>query len=128
MSRYVQALLLVSVALLSLGAQPQGCHTNQRKVVTKIYADAEWYRDRRESEKTWRGVLQKRDTPLGPATRPSQSYVLVTNKARLPVYAANVDEQLAPYVGRRVVVRGKLVDLTRDGFGEELWVASIRSD
>jgi hypothetical protein len=127
-SGYVSALLLLSATLLSLGAQPQGCHTKQKRVVTKIYADAEWYCDRRESEKSWRGVLQKRDAPLGPATRPSQSYVLVTNKTRLPVYAANVDGQLAPYVGRRVVVRGKLVDLTRDGFGEELWVASIRSD
>jgi hypothetical protein len=41
------------------------------------------------------------------------------------VYAAQADATLAPLEGLWVVAMGKLVDLSGEGFGEELWLASI---
>jgi hypothetical protein len=44
----------------------------------------------------------------------------------IDVYAANVGAVLSRFVGRPAVATGKLVDLTGEGLGEELWLASIR--
>lgn len=96
--------------------------------MTEIFARTEWYRARPEPEREWRGVLRDRDVPTGPASRTALSYALITNDQKLhPVYAANVEKQLAPYVGRAVIMRAKLVDLSGEGYGQELWAASIRS-
>jgi hypothetical protein len=95
--------------------------------MTQIYAGIDWYRARPELEKQWQGVLRKRDAPVGPATRAALMYVLVTKDSQIRVYAANVEKQLAPFVGRQVLVYGKLVDLTDEGFGQELWIGSMRA-
>jgi hypothetical protein len=126
MSIYLPA-LLISAALLSSGFYPEDCQNRQKAVVTKINADADWYRSRREPEQSWHGVLRKHDAPPGPDTR-AETYVLIARKNHLPIYAPNIDEQLKPFVGQRVVIRGKLIDLGSEGFGKELWIGSIRSD
>jgi hypothetical protein len=125
MSSHLSA-LLISAVLFGSGFYPEDCRNKQTPVVTKINADADWYRDRREREQTWRGVLRKHEAPLGPATRSAQRYVLSTRKTDLPIYAPNIDEPLKPFVGRRVAIRGKLIDLGGEGFGKELWIGSIR--
>jgi hypothetical protein len=94
--------------------------------MTEIYAGADWYVSRPEQEELWQGVLRERNVPLGPATRAALGYVLVTQDRELGVYAANVERQLASFVGQRVLVHGKLVDLSDEGFGQELWIASIQ--
>jgi hypothetical protein len=99
----------------------------QETTVTQIYAEADWYRKRPEPEKKWRGVLRERKVPAGPATRTALTYKLVVKGKELPVYAANVEEKLEPFVNQQVLISGKLVDLSKDGFGQELWIASIRA-
>jgi hypothetical protein len=94
--------------------------------MTEIYAGADWYVSRPEQEELWQGVLRERNVPLGPATRASLRYVLVTQDRELGVYAANVERQLASFVGQRVLVHGKLVDLSDEGLWQELWIASIQ--
>ena len=91
----------------------------------EIYANADWYRARQEPEKLWRGVLRERDVTVGPASRTALLYTLITENSQLLVYAAKVGRQLASLVGRQVLVRGKLVDLSGEGFGQELWIGSI---
>lgn len=93
----------------------------------RIYAGTEWYRAQPEPEKSWQGLLEERDVPRGPATRIALAYSLVTDEGSLPVYSANVRHQLAPFCGRRVEVTGKLVDLAEEGFGRELWIATIEA-
>lgn len=96
--------------------------------MTEIFAGADWYRARPEPEKERRGVLRDRDAPLGPASRTSLTYMLITDDDKHhPVYAPNLESQLAPYVGRAVIVRGKLVHLGDEGFGQELWIGAIRA-
>jgi hypothetical protein len=42
----------------------------------------------------------------------------------IEVYA-NAERLLDPFVGRPVSVEGKLVDLSDEGYGIELWIAAI---
>jgi hypothetical protein len=92
----------------------------------QIYAETEWYRTRPEPEEQKRGILLERDDPAGPAARASLRYVLTTDKGAIPVYAPQPSPQLAKFVGQAVLAYGKLVDLSREGFGKEFWIGSIQ--
>jgi hypothetical protein len=50
-------------------------------------------------------------------------YTLVTRDYQFAIYAANVEQQLAQFVDSEVLERGKLVDLSDEDFGQELWIA-----
>jgi hypothetical protein len=93
--------------------------------VVQIYAGTDWYRARPEPEKEMSGMLRARDGPAGPAARPALRYVLVTESEVIPVYAPQ-PSQLPSFVGQKVVIYGKLVNLVNEGFGNELWIGSVR--
>jgi hypothetical protein len=82
--------------------------------------------ERPEPERSWQGVLRRREPPGGPAGRAALAYSLELEDETLDVYAANVEHVLAGFVDLPVEASGKLVDLSGDGFGKELWLASIR--
>jgi hypothetical protein len=71
-------------------------------------------------------VLRRREPPGGPAGRAALAYALEVDGRSVDVYAASVEAVLARFLGRKIVATGKLVDLGGEGFGEELWLASIR--
>ena len=96
--------------------------------MTQVYGDADWYQSRPEPERIWTGTLDERRIGIGPDTRGGLSYVLITDLGQLSVYAANAERQLAEYLRRSVRVRGKLVDLTQEGNGRELWPGSIEAE
>jgi hypothetical protein len=96
---------------------------NERPTI--LYADADWYRVRPETEQDWRGTLKRREVVAGPGARTALRYTLATASETLAVYDPS-GARLERFVGREVVVRGKRVDLTAEGFGPELWAASIR--
>lgn len=96
--------------------------------MTDIYATADWYQNQPEPENVWRGLLMRRELIRGPATRLGLSFELVTDKGSVPVYASGAEDRLDPFVGCRVFVRGKLVDLSQEGYGQELWIATVSSD
>lgn len=96
--------------------------------MTDVFAQADWYRGRPERETEMRGVLRRREVPLGPAARTALTFVLVADGREIDVYAARAERTLAPFVGRRVVATGKLVDLSSEGYGIELWLASIAAE
>jgi hypothetical protein len=95
--------------------------------MTEVYARTDWYRSRPEPERVWSGMLQERSEVLGPGSRGGLAYTLIIEQGWLNVYAANVKEVLESFVGRQVLIRGKLVDLRNEGEGQELWIASIES-
>lgn len=43
----------------------------------------------------------------------------------LPIYGPEAEANLAQLVGQNVRIRGRLVDLSAEGFGIELWVAAV---
>jgi len=122
----------VSVLLVFLSCvafiSGSGYQTNKQEHWRTIYAEADWYRARPEAEKLWRGTLVKRSAPVGPNTRNALKYNLRSGKQVLAVYAAGVEETLAPFADQEVSVRGKLVDLRAEGQGKELWISSIRTE
>lgn len=120
--------LLVSLSFMAFisGSGHQNVDDKQDAWVT-IHANTEWYRARPETEQQWGGMLAKRDAPVGPNTRTALNYSLRSGKDDVAVYAAGVEERLAPFVDQEVLVRGKLVDLREEGHGRELWIASIRT-
>ncbi len=91
-----------------------------------IYADETWYRERPEPEQTWQGTLQQRAVVDSPGGRPGLTFSLQTTEADLPVYAAGASDRLTRYVGTRVLITGKHVDLRAEGFGRELWIGTIK--
>jgi hypothetical protein len=108
----------ISVLLLSVHAQPGD---------VEIYSSESWYRDRTEQEQTWRGVLRDRKPDQGPASRTALLFALTTGDQSTPVYAAGAVQRLRPFVNKRVILRGKLVDLSAEGYGKELWIGFIRT-
>jgi hypothetical protein len=123
--RTVLAVLLAGILWLATGSGTWGGR-EQGGTMTQIFAGADWYHARPEPEEAWQGVLRKRDTPAGPAARTGLRYTLVAGEESIPVYAAQAMDRLAPFVGNEVVIHGKLVDLSAEGFGKELWIGSIR--
>ena len=71
-------------------------------------------------------MLRRREPPGGPAGRAALAYTLELEGRSVDVYAANVEAVLSGFVDRTVVAAGKLVNLSGEGFGEELWLASLR--
>ena len=113
---------IVVAACVAQASPPQRPGT---PVMSDVYGAMEWYRERPEPEQQFQGVLQTRETPVGPAGRGALRYELMTSAESLAVYAPGDGRELKPYVGRQVVVRAKLIDLSSEGFGPELWIACI---
>jgi hypothetical protein len=90
-----------------------------------IHAHSDWYLERPELETVWRGVLVRRDAVRGPGSRLGLGYALVASEREFAVYSAGAERLLEPYVGCLVAAAGKLVDLSDEGYGQELWLGSI---
>lgn len=105
-------------------AQEPDTSTPDSAVVT-LHASADWYVAAEAPERPFDGVLRRRDGVVGPGSRSGLSFELVTNQATLSIYEPDEDSVLADFVDATVVVTGKLVDLTSEGFGRELWVGRI---
>jgi hypothetical protein len=94
-----------------------------------IYHRFNWYCEYDAAEKVWKSIsttIEK--TKLGPNIRPSLKYTLVSEEGdQLDIYAANVERVLAQYIRKKVLILGKLVDLSNEGFGQELGIGSIET-
>jgi hypothetical protein len=126
----VRILLLHLVLLLPISPIiPRAMHIGQSKpqnMVAEISAREPWYIERAEKEQTFEGTLRKREVPLGPGGRGGLNFNLSVKGADYPVYTGGADEKLRPFLGRFVRVRAKLVDLTKEGLGKELWLGSLQ--
>ena len=84
-----------------------------------------WYRERDEPEETFVGIVRERETGASPMGRTRLLFELDrVGGTALPVYAPDAEAVMAELVGCTVDVRGRVVDMTDEGFGPELWVAS----
>jgi hypothetical protein len=118
------AAVLLGIGTTASTRTPTGGSAGERGPV-RIFADEAWYRERAEPEQAWEGTLRRRVADTGPGARLGLTFSLQTADQGLPIYAAGVDFRLAPFVGTRVAITGKLVNLGGEGFGRELWIGTI---
>ena len=111
-------------SLRAAGGKP---HVPGTPPMSEVYGTMDWYQARPEREQMFQGGLQTRDLPVGPAGRTALRYVLMTHTEPLDVYVPEDGGVLERFIGRQVVVRAKLVDLSGEGFGNELWITAIGS-
>jgi hypothetical protein len=121
-----RSLVILFSAACFAAVSPTWAGSEQVDALAQIYAGTDWYRARPEPEEQKRGILRERDAPIGPAARVALRYVLITDKDVIPVYAPEPSQRLAMFVGQAVVAYGKLVDLSKEGFGKEFWIGSIQ--
>jgi hypothetical protein len=113
------------IAGLLVSGQMCGPHAPGSEEWRTVFADKEWYRARPEPERIWQGTLRRREVIASPNARTALRYALASGSTMIPVYAPLPEDALEPYVGRLVSIRGKVVDLSAEGYGRELWPGSI---
>ena len=85
-----------------------------------------WYYERPEEEATFRGVLVALEPVTSPGGRTRLLFELqVSGGFSLPIYGPKFEAALSEHVGREVSVVGKVVDLSDEGFGVELWIGRV---
>ena len=97
---------------------------------TTVHKNESWYQIETSPEKIFEGVIKRHQVPIGPNNRPASSkYALEIqegdNTTLIPIYTPNVEEFLSKFAEEKVSLYGKIVDLSKEGFGRELWLGSI---
>lgn len=88
--------------------------------------DGHWYDDRAEPEQTVSGVLKALPTSSTPGGRDRLRFrLVVVDGESVAVYGPALEDHLRRLVDRPVVLVGKMVDLSDEGYGLELWVRSL---
>lgn len=91
----------------------------------QVFSAKSFYLERPEPEESLIGVFQLAPVREGPNTR-DMPFKLVVGTDKLSVYVAGFDvETLRPYVGHEVEVVGKRIDQRKEGYGIEIWIATI---
>lgn len=113
----------VLAALAASGACDEG---SRPPAAVRIFANAPFYLERSEAEEPLHGVLRRARVREGPDTR-DMPFELVTGDGSFAVYVSNaeVEKMLRPFVDREVEIIGKRISLRDEGFGVEVWIATI---
>jgi hypothetical protein len=91
----------------------------------EVFATKSFYRNRPEAEELLIGVLRTAVVREGPNTR-DMPFKLIVGDGEFSVYTSGVDEEmLRPYVDREVEIVGKRIDQREEGYGIEIWIATI---
>ncbi|MEO6421147.1 MAG: hypothetical protein ABIO31_00255 [Candidatus Nitrotoga sp.] len=107
----------------------------EQKIITQdgklkplqVFAEKSFYLEKPEPEEVLIGVLQLAHVREGPNTR-DMPFKLVVGTYKLNVYVAGLDvETLRSYVGHVIKVIGKRIDQHIEGYGIEIWIATIES-
>ena len=108
-----------------LGEEPHEAAIPEGAAAVKIFADKAWYLERKEADENLRGILRESPVREGPNTR-DMPFELVVGEEKLSVYVSGIDAGiLEPFVNREVEIIGKRIDQRAEGFGIEVWIASI---
>ena len=91
----------------------------------RVFAEKSFYLGRPEPEELLIGVFQLAPVQEGPNTR-DMPFKLVVGTDTLRVYVAGFNiETLSAYIGHEVKVVGKRIDQSNEGYGIEIWIATI---
>lgn len=91
----------------------------------QVFSGKTFYLERPEPEEVIIGVLQVASVRGGPNTR-DMPFKLVVGQNEYSVYVAGFGyDVLRPYVGYEVEVVGKRIDQRTEGYGIEIWIATV---
>ena len=114
------SLLLLSTFLSNCAGQRSLTRADRCTTAT-IFADEQFYSQRREDERQFTGMLEFRDLPATPGGRDHRFFLNGT-----PVYSGSPTSEaiFRAAAGTSVAIHGKLVDA---GYGDEIWSSRITS-
>ena len=99
-----------------------------QKISVNVYKGEKFYEKVEHREMVFSGVIERQKVVTGPNTRAHQ-YRFVTTKEIMVIYTTpRVVKLVESWVGRHINVQGKIVDLSAEGFGKELWIGIIEID
>lgn len=115
-----------AVEIAAAGSEELGVNQEdgEPKALVRIFAGKAFYLERPEPEESFRGILRRAEVREGPDTR-DLPFRLEVGDERLSVYTSGFDETLQTLVDREVEAIGKRIDLRHEGFGVEIWLATI---
>ena len=91
-----------------------------------IFAAKQFYLERPEPEQSWTGLIEEVAVQQGPNTR-ALPFQLRTGSTAYPLYTSGPEENLLrPWIGQQVVIHGKLIDQSTEGFGMEIWPGTLQ--
>src|SRR3954451_5873693 len=117
--------LLGTVSLLTLvGTAPAADQPPPRK---ELFGREDWYRGLQAREEVFEGVLEKVERGKGvPGFARFNPYRLVLPSGTREVYVGAQGHLLEPYIGQRVRLTGKAVDMEVEGMQHhEIWPARL---
>jgi hypothetical protein len=106
--------LLISSLLFSLASDPPNARV--------LFAEAPWYRQAAAKERTYEGVLRKEASPMATSGRWNPVRLITDQQNVHPIYLGSDTHLLDPYLGRRVRLEGKAMEVLGQ---QEIWPARI---
>ena len=96
--------------------------------MSELFGKEAWYKEQAGKEQDFVGVLKKSDRKGGIGFGRFNPYSLEMEKDKREVYVGGKPDILKPYVGLRVKITGKAVDLEVEGSNHrEIWPARLEA-
>jgi hypothetical protein len=121
---------LTTALLLAATADPAKADKDGPAPKLELFAKEDWYKDQKGKEDDFVGVLQFKDPKGAVGFGRVNPYTLVMGdgdkKTTREVYVGGKPELLTPYIGKKVKLTGKAVDMEVEGQKHnEIWPARL---
>lgn len=94
--------------------------------VSQLFADEQWYKQARQQERVFEGVIRKEPSPMATSGRWNPVRLHSNQRQMWEVYLGAKTDILDAYVGRQVRITGKAIDMNVEGQEHrEIWPAQI---
>lgn len=94
--------------------------------VSQLFADEQWYKQAKQREQVFEGVIRKEPSPMATSGRWNPVRLHSKQGPIWEVYLGAKTEMLDAYVGSHVRITGKAIDMNVEGQEHrEIWPAQI---
>jgi hypothetical protein len=125
--RAFKLLGLLSLTLLAILCVVPGARSDEPPKELELFAAEKWYKDEAAKEQDFTGVLRYTERKPSPGGRELPFSLEMKNETRL-VYVVKAEDvmRLKPFVGQRVQITGKPVEITLRETQKEIWPARLK--
>jgi hypothetical protein len=119
-------MLLSFVAIALMAALTTAADKDEPPAKKDLFSKEDWYTGQEGKEQEFVGVLKKIDRKGGVGFGRDNPYYLEMEKGKREVYMGAKPELLAAYVGKKITLTGKAVDMELEGKQyHEIWPARV---